>query len=133
MNKRDVAPRKSRIIPPPTIVLLRGFGRVAYVMRRVSSLKANYLARPGVKAGPHSRGRNSDLLYFAVCCTLHISFSFPFSSLRHPDIFFSCAHWGPCLADMMPNSVPKPDMHLRMAITIVAGSRRAWTSKYQRL
>lgn len=42
-------------------------------MRRVLSLKANYLARPEVKPGPHSRGRNSDLLYFAVCCTPHFS------------------------------------------------------------
>jgi hypothetical protein len=44
-------------------------------MHRVLSLKANYLARPGVKPGPHNRGRNSDLLYFAVSCTLQF---FPF-------------------------------------------------------
>lgn len=44
-------------------------------MHHVLSLKANYLARPRVKPGPHNRGRNSDLLYFAVSCTPHF---FPF-------------------------------------------------------
>lgn len=77
---RDAASRtrESRVMYHLTLLSSAASAVAVHVMHRVSSLKANYLMRPGVKAGPHSRGRNSDLLYFAVCCSLS---TFPFLSL----------------------------------------------------